>query len=351
MTSRERINLALDHREADRIAWHDAPWHTTVERWHQEGLPEGVSPAEYFGYEMRGAGADLTFQFEIEVFEETDEYVIQSNRQGATLKKWKHATSTPEFTDFRVCDREAWDRYKDRLEVTEDRIDWDMLDTFNEDRQAGYWCPYRSPMGYDKTQVIVGSENLLMALVTDPDWCREMFMTSARMICEAARIMIDGGFEFDGAFIYDDMGYRNGLLFSPEIYRSQLKDAHAMVCDFFHERGGKVILHSCGCVKELLPDLIEAGIDCLQPLEVKAGMDVVELKQMYGDDIAFMGGIDVRTMADPDPAAIEEEICTKIPVAKEGGGYIYHSDHSVPDNVSFQQYQHVMELVEEYGSY
>jgi uroporphyrinogen decarboxylase len=178
-----------------------------------------------------------------------------------------------------------------------------------------------------------------------------MFMTSARMICEAAQIMMDGGFEFDGAFFYDDMGYRNGLLFSPESYRTLLKPAHTMVCDFFHDHGGKVILHSCGCVKALIPDLIEAGVDCLQPLEVKAGMDVVELKRQYGDDIAFMGGIDVRAMADPDPSVIEEEISTKIPVAKEGGGYIYYSDHSVPDNVSFQQYQHVMELVEEYGAY
>lgn len=351
MTSRERINLALDHREADRIARHDSPWRTTVQRWHEEGLPEGVSPAEYFGYEMRGAGADLTFGFDVEVLEETGEYIIERNKQGAIRRNWKHATSTPECLEFTITDRQTWDRHNDRLEVTEDRIDWDILERFNEDREAGYWCPYRSALGYDKTQGIVGSENLLMSMVTDPDWCREMFMTSARMICEAAQIMMDGGFLFDGAFIYDDMGYRNGLLFSPEIYRSQLKDAHAMVCDFFHERGGKVILHSCGCVKELMPDIIEAGVDCLQPLEVKAGMDVVQLKEMYGDDIAFMGGIDVRAMADPDPAAIEEEIRTKIPVARENGGYIYHSDHSVPDNVSFDRYCYVMELVEEYGQY
>ncbi|MBM4050630.1 MAG: hypothetical protein FJ279_36500, partial [Planctomycetes bacterium] len=59
----------------------------------------------------------------------------------------------------------------------------------------------------------------------------------------------------------------------------------------------------------------------------------------------------VRAMAHPDPTVIEREIARKIPVAKHGGGYIYHADHSVPDNVSFQQYQRVMELVKRYGTF
>jgi uroporphyrinogen decarboxylase len=86
-------------------------------------------------------------------------------------------------------------------------------------------------------------------------------------------------------------------------------------------------------------------------LEVKAGMDLVKLKGLWGDRLAFMGGIDVRAMAHPDPKVIEQEIASKIPVAKQGGGYIYHSDHSVPDNVSFEQYSRVIELVHQYGAY
>ena len=80
-------------------------------------------------------------------------------------------------------------------------------------------------------------------------------------------------------------------------------------------------------------------------------MDLVELKKQYGDKLSFMGGIDVRAMADPDPAVIEQEIRTKVPVAMEGGGFIYHSDHSVPDSVSFDQYRRVIDLVLEYGTY
>jgi uroporphyrinogen decarboxylase len=112
-----------------------------------------------------------------------------------------------------------------------------------------------------------------------------------------------------------------------------------------------VILHSDGRILDLAPYFVEAGLDCLNPLEVKAGMDLIQLKGRYGDRLAFMGGIDVRAMAADDPAVIEAEIRTKLQVAKAGGGYIYHSDHSVPNNVSFQQYQRVIELVLKYGSY
>jgi len=110
-------------------------------------------------------------------------------------------------------------------------------------------------------------------------------------------------------------------------------------------------LHCCGNVRPLIPDLIDAGVDCLQPLEVKAGMDLVELKREYGQDLAFMGGIDVRAMSNPDPQVIEREIAAKISAAKMGGGYIYHSDHSVPNDVSFAQYCRTLELVKKYGAY
>ncbi|HPP67442.1 MAG TPA: hypothetical protein PKX05_05955, partial [bacterium] len=97
--------------------------------------------------------------------------------------------------------------------------------------------------------------------------------------------------------------------------------------------------------------LIDAGLDCLQPLEVKAQMDLIELKEKFGDRLSFMGGIDSRLMSDPDKTKIEQEVKTKIGVAKKNGGYVYHSDHSIPNIVSFKDYCFVMELVKKYGVY
>ena len=112
-----------------------------------------------------------------------------------------------------------------------------------------------------------------------------------------------------------------------------------------------IVADGFGNFNEVVPELIEIGWDCLQPLEVKAGMDVIQLKREYGDKIALMGGIDVRVMADGTDEELEDEIGKKITIAKENGGYIYHSDHSVPDNVSFPRYRRVIELVHQYGSY
>jgi uroporphyrinogen decarboxylase len=80
-------------------------------------------------------------------------------------------------------------------------------------------------------------------------------------------------------------------------------------------------------------------------------MDLIQMKKEFGDRLCLVGGIDARAMADPNPARIEHEISAKVPVAKKGGGYIFHSDHSIPDNVSFEQYKRVVELAREYGSY
>jgi len=178
-----------------------------------------------------------------------------------------------------------------------------------------------------------------------------MFMTDARLCAAIAEEMMERGLEFDAGWVMDDLGYKHRGFFPPAVYREQLMPAHKLICDVFKSRGLPMLLHSCGYVMEFIPDFIECGFDVIQPLEVKAGNDMLGLKREYGDVLAFMGGIDVRAMAERDPRAIEREIAEKLPPMKQGGGYIYHSDHSVPDNVSFAQYQRVMELVAEYGQY
>ena len=342
----------LNHREADRVPIQDHPWGTTVKRWHQEGLPEDKTPDEYFGFEMAEFGFDASLQLPEEKIEETEEYTLVRNRDGALVKNWKHATSTPGWMDFLVKDRRIWEEYKPRLTMNSSRVDWEEgLVRYKKAREQGLWIRLVAVIGYDRVQTLVGSERLLMAMVEDPEWVRDMFSTVAELVIHAAEEMMARGFEFDGVVLCEDMGYRGGLLFSPALYRELAMPSDSRLCDFFKSRGVKVMLHSCGNIMELVPYLIEAGFDSLEPLEVKAGMDLIKLKKEYGYQLAFMGGIDVRKMADPNPKAIEEEIRTKIPVAMKGGGYIYHSDHSVPDNVSFEQFRKCIELVHKYGRY
>jgi uroporphyrinogen decarboxylase len=352
ITPRERVRKVLAHQEADRIPIHDSPWAATVTRWRREGLPDGIAPEEYFGYEIRLFGADLTPQYPVRVLERSEEYIVESTPYGGVRKNHRDYSTTPELIDYGIKTREDWEAAKRRLQPSYTRVDWVTLkQNYERARSEDLYLTYSAVTGYDLCQAYIRSDVLLPLLITDPDWIRDIAETQADMVIEMARILMQEGYRFDAAFLFNDMGYRSGPFFSPRTYRQVFKPADKRMFDFFHSHDMKVILHSCGNVKMLIPDLLEIGLDCLQPLEVKAGMDLVELKREYGRDLAFMGGIDVRAMNDPDPAVLEREIATKVTAAKVGGGYIYHSDHSVPNNVSFQQYCRVLELVHRYGQY
>jgi uroporphyrinogen decarboxylase len=352
MTSRERILAAINHEEADRVAVHDAPWATTVTRWREEGLPEGQSPTQYFGFEFRAFSGDSSLRLETEVVDETDEYKIAKTGDGATQRNWKSTTSTPELIDFSITTREKWEEVKPRMVMCDERVNWeDGLKANREATEQGYFRVWTCGPGFTRVCNRVGPERLLIAMVEEPEWAKDMFLTDARLCAEIAEEMMARGFEFDAGWLMDDLGYKHRGFFSPEQYRAMLMPAHKVICDVFKSRGLPMLIHSCGFIMEFIPLFMECGIDVIQPLEVKAGNDMLALKREYGDKLSFMGGIDVRAMADPDPRVLEQEIAEKIPLMKQGGGYIYHSDHSVPDNVSFEQYQRVMDLVAEHGQY
>ena len=109
-------------------------------------------------------------------------------------------------------------------------------------------------------------------------------------------------------------------------------------------------MYSCGFIEPLLPDLIEAGLDVIQAIQANTGMSVVDLKPKYGDKLTFFGNISEQNFH-KGKEAIEAELREKIPVAMEGGGYIYHSDHSIPPEVSLETYLHAMKILDEIGTY
>ena len=135
------------------------------------------------------------------------------------------------------------------------------------------------------------------------------------------------------------------------MYRELLFPAHRRLFQWAHERKLPVILHSDGLVEPLLPDLIEAGIDCLQPLEVKAGMDLLRVKRRFGDRIALIGGMDARVLETNDLAAVRAELEAKLPGAMAGGGYVLQVDHSVSNLVDYSTYKFFVETGLRLGSY
>ncbi len=352
MTSHERIQRVYERRDPDRVPIMDGPWETTVRRWHSEGLPEGVSWVDYFDLDRIGhVGVDTSPRFERQVIEDTDEHIIERDAWGVTTKNFKHTTSTPQDIDFTIRDPASWAAAKERLTPSDDRIDWAHLEkNYAAMRAQDLWISANAWFGYDIVNArMVGTETILIAMADEPDWVRDMLDT----LCDLALTLFDrvwdAGYTFDELTWPDDMGYRNGMLFSMDMWADIVRPYQQRTIDWAHARGVKAHIHSCGNIMAVVPELAELGLDMLNPLEIKAGMDPLGLKRQLGDRLALKGGFDVRNWADWDTA--EPEIREKLPALMENGGYVFSSDHSIPDDVSFDTIGRIIELAKELGTY
>lgn len=352
MTSKERFSRMFQHKEADRVPIFDSPWAGTIARWEREGMPQGMDWRDYFGTDkVSTISIDITPRYEEKVLEETDDYRIVTSEWGVTMKQFKEQDSTPEFLDFTVTTPEAWEKAKTRMTVSKDRIDWKRLEQdYAKWQQEGHWIEGMFWFGFDVTHSwTVGTETMLIAMIEEPEWVEDMFDTYLDRSIQHFNMIWDAGYRFDSIFWYDDMGYKNTPFFSNEMYRSLLQKYHKKAVAWAHDHGIYARLHSCGDIMPLLPDIMDTGIDALNPIEIKAGMDVFKIKQDYGDRLVLHGGINAVLWDDKE--AIVEAIRQAVPVLKENGGYIFASDHSIPNSVSLENMQSIINTVKEVGKY
>ena len=140
------------------------------------------------------------------------------------------------------------------------------------------------------------------------------------------------------------------MLFSPDFWRKYFKPGVKALIHECHKYGLPVIYHGCGDASRIFEDFIEVGVDAYNPLEAKAGLDVVDLRRRFGHRMGFCGNMDVMLWANGTREEIKAAVLTKLNAAK-GGGFIFQSDHSVPNSISGQNYDYVVSLVREYGKY
>lgn len=343
LTSIERMTLTLERRTVDHVPVAVSPWGATVERWRREGhLAQGEDVSQHFGQDLCSGGwlngtADLDFPGE--VLEETDETILTRDGNGAVLRRHKLHDSTPEHVDFAVKDRAGWEaKIKPFLvELDRRRIPFEgyrNAKKYAAERQRYFTWSGVAP--FEQMHPICGHEYMLMGMGLDPEWVQDMVNTLADLTIRHLEVLFEEEGLPDGMFFYEDMGFKERPFMSPGMYRDILQPGHAKLFEFAHNLGLKVIVHSCGYVEPLVPGLIEAGMDCLQAMEVKAGMDLYKLFDRFGDRIAFYGGLDVRTLIDNDRPAIDRELGKMRYVLEHGGGFVLHSDHSEPPEVDYE---------------
>ena len=352
MNSWERFKRMYEHREADRIPIIDSPWAGTIRRWHREGMPVGADWRDYFGVDKNSViHVDISPRFPVKIIEETDRYVISTTSWGLTKKSFKTEDSTPEMLDFKVTTAEAWEQAKAQMTLEDDRIPWKKLkEYYPKWRAEGHWITAHFWFGFDVTHSwMMGTENVLIAMMEEPELVQDMFETYLDRCEKLFGRLWDAGYRFDEVFWPDDMGYKGTTFFSPAMYRELVQPYHKRAVDWAHERGIVARLHSCGNIMTLLPDIVETGVDALNPLEVKAGMDAFKVKKDFGDRIVLHGGINAAQWTNTE--AVIAEIREKIPVLKKNGGYIFSSDHSVPNNVTLENMKRIVEEAKIAGKY
>jgi hypothetical protein len=361
----KRVQTALSCREPDRIPRFDLFWQEFIDKWIAEkNLPADTNINEYYDMDfvlcVPNEDPRITSYTHIE---RGDDYTIFKSGFGCTLKKADYSPM-PGYLEFDVKTAEAYDDFlledpDDPRRYTEPSanilsssgdteapsFDKQMADAKGQFARMGLVLE-----GMEFMWRIRGMEDLFVDLMFEESRVKRMLERVTEFEVRIGLNQIERGVDF--MFVGGDVAYDKGMFFSPDTWRNYFKPVLRTMCTEFKRAKPdlKILYHGCGNALPIYDDLIECGIDAYQSLEVKAGLDVVELKQRYKDSLAFVGNIDVRDVLTGDPACIRADVLRRLNAAK-GGGYIPMSDHSVPDNVPVANYDYYRELVDDYGYY
>ncbi len=365
----DRLNKTLRHQEADRVPVSDFFWGSFLDRWKREkGLPAATDIYRYYGLDWIVTVPNMDPHLKaFEIVEKNREQVVVKTGFEALIRK-KFEDPMPAFIRFDTDTVEKMASFEfddprdgrrftagggNQLAGVGDGFDPNVGPWL--DAVRGVWpdIPVYGSVceGHEMLWRIIGSENALLWMALYPDEVGKFVDRIIEFSLALTEAQIDAaGGMLDGMVIWGDVAYRKDMLFSPEYWWAHFKPGLAALVDCCHRRSLPVIYHGCGNVSKIFEDYIEIGVDAYNPLEAKAGLDVVDLRRRYGHRIAFCGNMDVLAWAEAPPAELKRIVLTKLNAAK-GGGYIFQSDHSVPGNVSAERYEYVLNLVREYGRY
>ena len=201
-----------------------------------------------------------------------------------------------------------------------------------------------------------GMENFMMDMYADKNKTKKLLdRLVERNLIKLERIISGVGKYIDFLQFGDDLGGQDGPFMSPEIYREVFKPRHKKMWDFVHEKSDcKVFLHSCGSIYELLPDLINAGLDVLNPVQTTSrDMGPEKLKKEFGKNIVFWGGCcNTRdVLANGTPQKVKKDVEERIKILGEGGGLVFNQVHNILADVPPENVIAMFEAAYHFGKY
>ena len=363
MCDLERFTACMEYQPGQRPNHELGLWGQTRARWEQES-PESVRD---FTWDWFVGERDLNMDhrefievnygfippFQNDVIKETEEYVIARNSKGITTKARKEGTtygtrmSMDQFLQFPVSGPEDFPGVRSRLEAAvPDRYPGDL-----DDRIAG-WKDRDFPLVlgrncaangfYWRAREFMGTEALSYAWYDHPALMHEMMEFFADFIIETSRPILEK-VHVDYFVLNEDMAMKGGPLLGPDTFRTFIFPHLKRLVDFFRSHGTRYIAVDCdGDPTALIPLLLDAGVDTLWPIERASNVSPQQWRKQFGRSLRLWGGVDKRILS-RGRDAVRLHLQEFIPLIEEGG-FIPTVDHTVPPEVSWDDFRSYMDM-------
>ena len=194
-----------------------------------------------------------------------------------------------------------------------------------------------------------GFEKLFKLLIKDKGFIKEAVNEMSEYSLAVGEKVIEEGGEY--IYMTNDLGLKGTSIISPRMFREFFKPGIKKFCNKMHNLGGKIVMHSCGYVRELLPDFVEMGIDALHPIEKAAGNDIFEIKKKFGKDLTLIGNVPIPLLTHGTPEEVTEYVKYLLENVSKGGNHIISSSHSVTKWCKLENFLTYSKAVENNGTY
>ena len=316
MTCRERVKLALSHRQPDKTPYHIEFTKLMHERMVQYcGDPNFDDKIGNHLTILRAEPPDGRVEVRPGIWR--DQFGVHWNR---TVDKdigivMEYLVTPANLNEFRLPDPDDPSRF-------------DALSRLRQDHPETFVICNLGFSLFERAWTLAGMENVLVAMVADPAFAHALLDRilefNLRLIHNVCT------FDVDAMMFGDDWGYQSGLIMGFDRWREYIRPRIREMYAAVKARGKYVFIHSCGRVQQLFPELIEAGLDVFNPMQPEV-MDVAEVKREYGSSLSFYGGISTqKTLPFGTVQETKDEVIRLIDVLGRTGGYIAAPAHAIP---------------------
>lgn len=272
------------------------------------------------------------------LIEETAEHKIWRDALGRTMKLVKATATIPLPLDYPVRTMDDWLKIKPLYEFSEARFGADWQAIAMRYRDEDKVISVSIPGGFDEPRQLLGEENLCLGYYEEPELIHDILQTIGDTALKTLD-RVSKAVPVDLLFVHEDMAGKSGPLAGPDHIREFITPYYRKVWNMLQERGTRLFdQDSDGDMNPVIDAFLEAGINCMHPLEPAANMDIVALRKKYGTRLAFSGGIDKHIIR-RSKEDIVKELEYKIPAMVKTGGCVLALDHRIPNGTPLENYK------------